>query len=168
MCLKSVKISAFCSNQKFYKEFAGTKNKTETNHVLFNQMMTIYVTKLWQRKKGSEGNEYAPSSLETKLKRLFSCFEDKGIKWKQHEFGKKDDWLSVLNTRINDLRKSVPGYGIKKVAEIDEEGDNKFLTALEKGILKPFNDTDDLMRCIIALLGKVLGYRGGKEIALAL
>lgn len=114
MCSKSVKISAFCSDQKFYKEFAGIKNKAETNHLLFNQMMTIYVTKLCQQKKGKDEEEYAPSSLKTKLKRLFSCFKDKGIKWKQHKIGKKDNWLSVLNTRINKLRKTVLGYGIKK------------------------------------------------------
>ena len=168
MCTKIVELNPFSSDLLFYKELAGQINDTDGNKIIFNQFMTIFVTKMRQRKKGHVGEEYAPSSIETKLKRLFSCFKDKGIPWKQEDFGKPDDWLSILNTRINKLKKEVPGYGHKKVAEIDEDGDDKFISALEDGTLQPYANTDDLFWCLVALLGRVLGYRGGKEIALAM
>ena len=101
------------------------------------------------------------------MKRLFSIFKDKRILFKQEEFGKQNDWLSVLNTQMNKLKHEIDSYGLKKVAQVDKDADDKFISGLENGVLKPYNDTNDLHQCIVALLGQVLGFRGGKEIVKA-
>ena len=106
--------------------------------------------------------------LGNKIKTLIKAFKDKNVLWEQNDFGKKDDWMSILNTRMNKLKQQDDEYGVKKVAEIDEDADDKYLNALETGLLKPYKDTDDLHCCLIAMLGRVLGYRGGKEISKAL
>ena len=49
-CTKMVAVSAFKTNRLFYKDFARQNNKNDTNLILFNQMMTIYVTKCRQKK----------------------------------------------------------------------------------------------------------------------
>ena len=41
------------------------------------------------------------------------------------------------------------------------------MNALREGTLKPYSDHDDLIRVLIALLGRCLGYRGGEEITKA-
>ena len=98
LCTIIVAISPFKNDRLFYKEFAG--KGTDTNLVLLDQMMTIYVIKNRQKKSGKE---FQLSSWETKLKRLFSIFKDKGIVWMHDNFGKKNDWLSVLTTCINKI-----------------------------------------------------------------
>ena len=98
--------------------------------MIFSHVMTVYVTKVRQKKNGKE---FASSSMHTKLKHIFSCFGEKRIPWTMKDFGKRGDWLSVINTRMNKLKDTIEGYGVKNVAEIDEEADEKFLSKLEDG-----------------------------------
>ena len=73
--------------------------------------------------------------------------------------------MSVINARMNILKDEIVGYGVKKVARVDKEADDKFIDKLEDGTLQPYHDYDDLIKCCIAMLGRCLGYQGGKEIA---
>ena len=71
-CTQIVEVSPFTKDRLFYKVFF--KKDDDTHCILFNQMMTIYVTKLRQKQNNKE---FQPLSWETKLKQLFSLFKNK-------------------------------------------------------------------------------------------
>ena len=58
-------------------------------------------------------------------------------------------------------------FARKQVAEIDPDADLKLMNALLTGVLKPYEDHEDLIRVLIAGLGRCLGYRGGEEMCQA-
>ena len=174
-CTKDADIIKYCTeyvpmdedglrpnDRLFYKELGGPKSLVKKQ--VLNAMMNVYVLNLKQK----NGNEYQPSSWGTKLNRLLKVFKDKGLAdWKVEEFGGKGEWYAMLCDRWEKILEEDNTFARKKVAETDPDADLKVMNALREGKLKPYEDHEDLMRMLIAGLGRCLGYRGGEEMTKA-
>ena len=100
----------------FYKMLG---EKSIQNKQVLNATMNVFVLNV----KQSNGKEYQPSSMRTKLNRLMKAFKEKGLpEWKIEEFSGEGEWYSMLVNKWETLLKNDKEgkFARKQVAEIDE------------------------------------------------
>ena len=91
----------------------------------------------------------------------------KGMQFKQKDFYHDGGLLAVTKELYVENHKEDPTLGTNRTkASFDELAVLKFNTALTDGVLNPFHNDEDLLKCLIICLGIKCGFRGRKEIAM--
>jgi hypothetical protein len=147
----------------FYNIVGG--EKTHNKHSIMNSCLMLMTVK-WKVEAGKDaGNPLQPSSFAQYMKVLFYLFSDKGIQYKHDkDFNRIGEFHGVLIDKWNAIREKDPSYGIgKNKARVDPDFVNMFIKAIKDGVLKPYENREDLLRSIIFINGYYLGLRGASE-----
>ena len=139
--------------------------KSPDKHEIMNKCFILCGMK-WQCLSGSnKGKAIQPISFCKMMQQLACLFNRKGIQCVFNEdFNKKGDFHGVMKKTWADIRKKDPSFGTgSKRARVEKTLVRKFIQAIRDGTLKPYDDPEHCLICVIFVLGYYCGLRGSSE-----
>lgn len=113
----------------------------------------------------NKGKPYEPSTFDKYMEQLTLVFQDAGV---QHsyaqDFNKGGEFHGIVLEKWNQIRQEDPKFGTgSNRARVDTDLFTKFVSAIRSGEIRPYEDREHLVICIIFVLGFYCGLRGSDE-----
>jgi len=134
---------------------------------MLNACLLLCLAK-WTKTHGpvdERGKPYQPGAFRQMIKELFYLFHKKGIQHRHDvDFDDIGEFHGALIDTWNDIRKKDPSFGTGvNRARADPEFLRLFIESIEKGVLKPYENAVDCLRCTIFTTGYYPALRGKTE-----
>lgn len=150
-------------DHSFYAVVGGEKNADK--HQILNKCFTICGYK-WNCLTGpNKGKRIQPNSFFKMMQCLSYLFNPKGIVYSFNEdFNSTGDFHGVMKVVWREERKKDPSYGTgSNGARVDKSLVRKFIQAIRDGTIRPYEDPEHCLICVIFILGYYCGLRGSSE-----
>jgi len=150
-------------DKRFYAVCGGEKNPAK--HKIVNNCLVLCAMK-WNCKSGrNKGKALQSSSFNKCMEQLFIVLAEKGIRYSYlQDFNKKGDFHGVVKGRWRKIRQSDPEFGTgSNRARADKDLFRKFVQAVRDRNIRPCEDPEHLVLCVIFILGFCCGLRGSSE-----
>jgi len=147
----------------FYSVCGG--EKTADKHATLNKCFILCGMK-WQCLSGkNKGKTIQPNSFCKMMQCLTYLFNRKGVKYLFNEdFNSKGDFHGVMKVIWREERKKNPSFGTgANRARVDKSLVRKFIQAIRDKKLRPYEEPEHLLICVIFILGYCCGLRGSSE-----
>jgi len=152
-----------CIDHSFYAAVAGEKDADK--HEILNKCFILCGMK-WECLTGErKGQAIQPVSFVKMMQQLTYVFQEKGVLYLFNEdFNKKGEFHGVMKKRWRDIRKKDPSFGTgSKRARVEKTLVRKFFQAIRDKRIRPFEDPEHCLVCVIFIIGYCCGLRGSKE-----
>jgi len=150
-------------DHSFYSVCGG--DKTADKHAIMNKCFILCGMK-WQCLSGkNKGKTIQPNSFCKMMQCLTYLFNRKGVKYLFNEdFNSKGDFHGVMKVIWREVRKKDPTFGTgANRARVDKSLVRKFIQAVRDKRLRPYEEPEHLLICVIFILGYCCGLRGSSE-----
>ena len=120
----------------------------------------------WTCKTGkNKGRQCEASAFDKHVEQLTLIFQDAGAQYSySKDFNKSGEFHGAVKSQWDAIRKVDPKFGTgRNKARTDKELFTKFVTAVREGEIRPYENPEDLLLCIIFILGFYCGLRGSTE-----
>ena len=162
LCTNVVEIADTFNRDREFYAVLGFGRET-SKRIILNRCFCTYTLNIMNKLTG------APLEFNTQnqyLKQIFNVMSRKGIQFRFKDFYDTGGLLAVVRQDYQEKQKADPTLGTNRTkAEFDELARMKFNAALNNKTLTPFDNDEDMLKCIIIGLGMHLGFRGRSEIA---
>ena len=152
-------------DRRFYNIVGGHKDE-DKRQIL--EKLYILVTFKWKKKsgkKGTIGENYQPSTFEKYMQQLGYVFARKGILYDyEKDFDRKGGFAGIVKSIWKQERLKDRSFGVNPNRKrVTSDLLRLINVALKDGVLKPYEDPQHLLTCIIFINGFFCGLRGDKE-----
>ena len=150
-------------DKAFYAVCGGEKNADK--HKIFNDCLVCCGMKWYCLTGKNKGKHLQPSAFAKHMEQLTIVFAEKGIRYNfANDFNRKGDFHGVIKTMWRKIRESDPSFGTgADRARTDPALFRKFVEAIRDGTIRPYEEPEHLVLCVIFIFGFYLGLRGSSE-----
>jgi hypothetical protein len=162
LCLKRVCKDGIDIDYNFYHQMKG--ERAVWKQVIIDQMFTIYFLRRMNKKDPNRPLDSNPSKQYAK--QIFTQMKMKGIDYDMtKDFNGQGQFHLVVAAKWAEYKAADKDFATKKnAAQIYENTDEKFQTALENKTLNPYEIYHDMVTVCVYMLGRYCLFRGWKEI----
>jgi len=150
-------------DHSFYSVVGG--EKTADKHHILNKCFILCGMK-WVCLSGpKKGKRIQTNSFGKMMQCLTYLFNRKGVKYVFNEdFNAKGDFHGVMTKIWREERKVDPSFGTgANRARVDNALVRKFIQAIREKKIRPYEDPEHCLICVIFILGYYCGLRGSSE-----
>ena len=150
-------------DKRWFSACGGAKNAAKRK-IINDSFVCVFMK--WTCKTGKNiGKQCEPSTFDKCMEQLTVVFQDAGAQCSHsQDFNKGGQFHGVVLQRWKDIRKDDPKFGTgRNRARVDKDLFVKFVAAARDGTIRPYEDSEHLVICMIFALGFYCGLRGSEE-----
>jgi len=139
--------------------------KTADKHEIMNKCFVLCGMK-WDCLSGpNKGKEMQPTSFCKMMQCLTYLFNRKGIQCVfDKDFNSTGKFHGVMKRKWREVRKKDPSFGTgSRKARVEKTLVRKFIQAIRDRSIRPYEDPEHCLICVIFILGYYCGLRGSSE-----